>query len=132
MVCWRRKWWFTSVFLLSDPHEQYGKVKRYDPRRCSPRSEGVHYATGEELRAELIAPERMKQLGQSRNDTQLWMCLVVKLVLCYNEQFCIETWNVRSKNQGKLDMVKQEIHYGCFMLMFYRNQCNTVKQLSFN
>ena len=27
----------------------------------------------------LIAPERMKQLDQSRNDTQWWMCLVVKL-----------------------------------------------------
>ena len=25
----------------------------------------------------LIAPERMKQLGQSGNDAQLWMCLVV-------------------------------------------------------
>ena len=27
----------------------------------------------------LIALERMKQLGQSRNDAKLWMCLVVKL-----------------------------------------------------
>ena len=27
----------------------------------------------------LIAPERMKRLDQSRNDTQLWMCLVVKV-----------------------------------------------------
>ena len=27
----------------------------------------------------LIAPERLKQLGQSRNDTPLWMCLVVKV-----------------------------------------------------
>ena len=27
----------------------------------------------------LIAPERMKWLGQSRNDAQLWMCLVVKI-----------------------------------------------------
>ena len=27
----------------------------------------------------LIAPERMKLQGQSRNDTQLWMCLVVKV-----------------------------------------------------
>ena len=26
----------------------------------------------------LIAPERMKQLGKSRNDAQLWMCLVMK------------------------------------------------------
>ena len=27
----------------------------------------------------LIAPERMKQLDQSRNDAQLWMCLVMKV-----------------------------------------------------
>ena len=27
----------------------------------------------------LTAPERMKQLGQSGNNTQLWMCLVVKV-----------------------------------------------------
>ena len=27
----------------------------------------------------LIAPERMKKLGQSGKDAQLWMCLVVKV-----------------------------------------------------
>ena len=27
----------------------------------------------------LIAPESMKRLGQSRNDAQLWVCLVVKV-----------------------------------------------------
>jgi len=27
----------------------------------------------------LIAPERMKQMGQSKNDAQLWMCLMVKI-----------------------------------------------------
>ena len=27
----------------------------------------------------LIAPERIKWLGQSGNDIQLWMCLVVKV-----------------------------------------------------
>ena len=27
----------------------------------------------------LIAPERMKRLDQSRNNAQLWMCLVVKV-----------------------------------------------------
>ena len=26
-----------------------------------------------------------------------------------NEQYCIGTWNVRSMNQGKLEVVKQEI-----------------------
>ena len=43
----------------------------------SPRLEGVQYATGEEQRT--ITAERMKQLGQSRNDTQLWKCLVMKV-----------------------------------------------------
>ena len=29
-------------------------------------------------------------------------------VLCCKEQYCIGTWNVRSMNQGKLGVVKQE------------------------
>ena len=28
---------------------------------------------------------------------------------CCKEQYCIETWNVRFMNQGKLEVVKQEI-----------------------
>ena len=30
-------------------------------------------------------------------------------VLCSKEQYCIGTWNVRSMNQGKLEVVKQQI-----------------------
>ena len=30
-------------------------------------------------------------------------------VQCYKEQNCIGTWNVRSMNQGKLEVVKQEM-----------------------
>ena len=30
-------------------------------------------------------------------------------VQCCKEQYCIGTWNVRSRNQGKLDVVKQEM-----------------------
>ena len=30
-------------------------------------------------------------------------------VQCCKEQYCIGTWNVRSKNQGKLEVVKQEM-----------------------
>ena len=30
-------------------------------------------------------------------------------VQCWKEQYCIGTWNVRSKNQGKLEVVKQEM-----------------------
>ena len=29
-------------------------------------------------------------------------------VQCYKEQYCIGNWNVRSMNQGKLEVVKQE------------------------
>ena len=30
-------------------------------------------------------------------------------VQCYKEQYCIGTWNVMSMNQGKLEVVKQEM-----------------------
>ena len=57
-----------------------------------------------------IAQERMKRLNQSENNTQLWMCLVMEAkVRCCKEQCFIGTWNVRSINQGKLEVVKQEM-----------------------
>ena len=37
---------------------------------------GAQYATGEEQRKD---PEGMKRLSQSGNNTQVWMCLVVKV-----------------------------------------------------
>ena len=30
-------------------------------------------------------------------------------VQCCKKQYCISTWNVRSMNQGKLDVVNQEM-----------------------
>ena len=30
-------------------------------------------------------------------------------IWCYKGQYCIETWNVRPVNQGKLEVVKQEM-----------------------
>ena len=30
-------------------------------------------------------------------------------IQCHKEQYCIGTWNVRSMNQGKLEVVKQEM-----------------------
>ena len=63
---------------------------------------------GKSRRQLLTASERMKQLGQSRDDAQLRMCLVVK-VQCCKEQWWIEIWNVKSMNQGKLDVIKKEM-----------------------
>ena len=53
------------------------------------------------------APEGMKRLSQSRNNTQLLMCLVVKVQS--DAVKSIGTWNVRSINPGKLEVVKQEM-----------------------
>ena len=49
----------------------------------------------------------MKRWSQSKTNTQLWTGDGSK-VRCCKEQYCIGTWNVRSMNQGKLGVVKQE------------------------
>ena len=59
-----------------------------------------------EISGEII-PERLKRPRQSKNNTQLWMWLVMEVVWCCKEQYCIGTWIVRSMNQGKLEVVKQ-------------------------
>ena len=53
--------------------------KDMTPKNESPRSEGVQYATGEEWKRTTNSSERMKRWGQSGNDAQLWMCLVMKI-----------------------------------------------------
>ena len=74
------------------------------------RLEGIQYATGEEQRATTKTPRKNEVAG-----TKWKRCLVVKIsggqskVRCYKEQYCIETWNVRSMYQGKLNVVKQEM-----------------------
>ena len=63
-----------------------------------------------EIRGE-ITPERMKGWSQSKKKKYS----VVEVtgnrskIQCCKEQYCIETWHVRSMNQGKLEVVKQEI-----------------------
>ena len=77
------------------------------PKEESPRAEGVQYATGEEQGQLLTAPERMQRLGQSRNNAQFWMRLVMNIKP--KEQYCMGTWNLRSMNQGKLDVLKLQL-----------------------
>ena len=71
------------------------------------RSAGVQCTTGEEQRN---SSRKNEEAGPKQKQ-----CSVVDVsgaesrVQCYEEQYCIRTWNVRSMNQGKLDMVKQEM-----------------------
>ena len=72
-----------------------------------PRSVGAQYVTGEEWRN-----------SSRRNEdaeTKWKQCPIVDVtgdgskVWCCKEQYFIGTWNVRSMNQGKLEVVKQEM-----------------------
>ena len=78
------------------------------PEYSSPRAESVQYATTEEQRTITNSSRKNEEAGQK----QKW-CLVVDVsgseskVQCCKEQYCIGTWNIRSINQGKLDVVKQ-------------------------
>ena len=57
-----------------------------------------------------IAPERMKRLSLSRRKSPVMdVSGCESKVRCCKEQSCIGTWNVRSMNQCKLDVVKREM-----------------------
>ena len=71
-----------------------------------PRSVGAQYATGDQWRNNSRKKERMEP-----NQKQYPVVDVTgdrSKVQCCKEQYCIGTWNVRSMNQGKLEVVKQE------------------------
>ena len=56
-----------------------------------------------------ITPERMKGWSQSKDSTQVDVTGDGSNIQCCKEQYCIGTWNVRSMNQGKLEVFKQEM-----------------------
>ena len=75
-----------------------------------PRSVGAQYATGDQWRnnsrkKEDIEPKQKQHpVVDGTGDRSK--------VRCCKEQYCIATWNVRSMNQGKLEVVKQEMARG--------------------
>ena len=70
-------------------------------------SVGAQYATGDQWRNNARKNEGMKPKQKQRpvmdgtGDRSK--------VQCCKEQYCLGTWNVRSMNQGKLEVVKQEM-----------------------
>ena len=71
-----------------------------------PRSVGAQYATGEEWRNNSRKNERMEP--KEKQHSAVAVTGDGSKVQCCKEQYCIETWNVRSTNQGKLEVVTQE------------------------
>ena len=67
---------------------------------------GAQYATGDKWRNnsrknEGLEPKQKQYPVDVTGDRSK--------VRCYKEQYCIGTWNVRYMNQGKLEVVKQEM-----------------------
>ena len=72
-----------------------------------PRSVGAQYGTGDQWRNNSRRNEGMEPkqkqypvVDVTGDRSKVW---------CYKEQYCTGTWNVRSMNQGKLAVVKQEM-----------------------
>ena len=72
-----------------------------------PRSVGAQYATREEWRNNSRKNEEMETkqklhpvVDVTGDKSQVWCC---------KEWYCTGTWNIRSANQGKLEVVKQEM-----------------------
>ena len=68
------------------------------------RSVGAQYATGDQWRNNSRKNEGMEQ-KQKQHSVVDGTGDRIK-VQCYKEQYCTGTWNVRSMNQGKLEVVK--------------------------
>ena len=102
-----RKWWTTLVLLPWEPHEQYEKAKRYSTERWTPRSVGVRYAIGDQWRNNSRKNEETEP--KQKQHPIVDVTGDGSKVQCCKEQYCVGTWNVRSMNQGKLEVVKQKI-----------------------
>ena len=80
------------------------------PKEELPRSVGTQYDTGDQWRN-----NSRKNEGMDPKQKQYSVVDVTgdrSKIQCCKEQYCIGTWNVRSMNQGKLEVVKQEMARG--------------------
>ena len=75
-----------------------------------PRSVGTQYPTGDHWRNFFLRSRKNEgmELKQKQHPVVNGIGDGSK-VQCCKEQYCIGTWNVRSMNQGKLEVVKQEM-----------------------
>ena len=82
-----------------------------------PRSVGTQYTTGEEWRN---SSRKRKSGAKVKQYTVVDETGEGSKVRCCKEQYCIGTWNVRPKNQGKFKVVKEEM--ASVVINVFRNQ----------
>ena len=83
------------------------RQKDRTPKDDLPRSVDVQYATGDQWRTNSRKTEEMESKQKQHpvvdvtgDGSKVWCC---------KKQYCIGTWNVVSVNQGKLEVVKQDM-----------------------
>ena len=92
---------------LENPMNSMKRQNDRIPKEELPRSLGSQLLL--EISGE-ITPERMKGWSQSKKQYPAEDVTGDRSkVQCCKEQYCIGTWNVRSMNQVKLEVVKQEM-----------------------
>ena len=72
-----------------------------------PRSVGAQHATGDQWRNNSRKNERMKP--KQKQYPAVDVTGDRSKIRGYKEQYCIGTWNIRSMDQGTLEVVKQEM-----------------------
>ena len=75
-----------------------------------PRLVGAQIATGDQWSNNSRKNEELE--SRQRQHSAVDVTGDRSKVRCCKEQYCIGTWNVRSMNQGKLEVVKQEMTSG--------------------
>ena len=107
VVHWRREWQTLQYFCLE---KLMNSMKRQNDRIVKeelPRLVGAQYATGDQWRNNSRKNEGMEP--KQKQYPTVGVTGDRSKVKCCKEEYCIGTWNVRSMNQGKLEVVKQEM-----------------------
>jgi len=94
----------------SCPENPMNSMKRQKDRTLKdelPSLAGAQYATGDQRRNNSRKNEKTEP--KQKQHPVVDVTGDGNKVRCCKEQFCIGTWNVRSMNQGKLEVIKQEM-----------------------
>ena len=92
---------------LENPMNSMKRQKDTTLKDEFPRLVGAQYATGDQWRNNSRKNEGMEPKQEQHPVVDVTGDR--SKVQCCNEQYCIGTWNVRSMNQGKFEVVKQEM-----------------------
>ena len=107
MVRWRREWQPLQYPCLGNPMNSGKRQKNRTLKDEGPRLVGAQYATGDQWRnnsrknEEMEPKQKQHQVVDVTGDGSK--------VQCCKRQYCIGTRNIRSMNQGKLEVVNQEM-----------------------